>query len=254
MGFKMIIFSYYLRFKMENKRKIIRSKKNGKGKRPGKDGNKISDAGRQGPKLFQHMVWARDRPSSTKYANNSFGNPISESRYGTIAVHPTDCLWYYVSLKSTGQRILGNPKVLGTLQQRRFVGSVFNQGMETQRPGSICVEAQGILEKVSAELRVGMQPTVDNFIGFFHAINWKNYDRGRQQLLIFNINPAAREDRKCNEESRFPAHVEIHSPAATVLAEYDRTLPHDIVDQVAETIVTNMAARKAEIASSGFQL
>ncbi|GJT74098.1 hypothetical protein Tco_1040823 [Tanacetum coccineum] len=33
-----------------------RSKKSGKGKRPGKDGNKISDAGRQVPRLFQHMV------------------------------------------------------------------------------------------------------------------------------------------------------------------------------------------------------
>ncbi|GJU49927.1 hypothetical protein Tco_1219482, partial [Tanacetum coccineum] len=119
--------------------------------------------------------------------------------------------------------------VLGTLEQRHFVGSVFTQGMETQRPGSICVEAQGIhvdqlqgnLEKVSAELRVGMQPAVDNFIGFFHAIDCKNYDRGRQQLLIFNINPAAQEDRKYNKESRYPAHVEIRSPATTALAEYD---------------------------------
>nr|GEW49274.1 transmembrane protein 18 [Tanacetum cinerariifolium] len=34
-------------------------------------------------------------------------------------------------------------------------------------------QLQGILEKVSAELRVGMQPAVDNFIGFFHAIDWK---------------------------------------------------------------------------------
>ncbi|GKA72272.1 transmembrane protein 18 [Tanacetum coccineum] len=34
-------------------------------------------------------------------------------------------------------------------------------------------QLQEILEKVSAELRVGMQPAVDNFIGFFHAIDWK---------------------------------------------------------------------------------
>ncbi|PWA57391.1 hypothetical protein CTI12_AA406180 [Artemisia annua] len=34
-------------------------------------------------------------------------------------------------------------------------------------------QMQEILEKVSAELRVGMQPAVDNFIGFFHAIDWK---------------------------------------------------------------------------------
>ena len=34
-------------------------------------------------------------------------------------------------------------------------------------------QMQEIIEKVSAELRVGMQPAVDNFIGFFHAIDWK---------------------------------------------------------------------------------
>ncbi|GJX14508.1 transmembrane protein 18 [Tanacetum coccineum] len=34
-------------------------------------------------------------------------------------------------------------------------------------------QLQEILEKVSAELRVGMQPAVDNFVGFFHAIDWK---------------------------------------------------------------------------------
>nr|GEX07017.1 transmembrane protein 18 [Tanacetum cinerariifolium] len=37
-------------------------------------------------------------------------------------------------------------------------------------------QLQGILEKVSVELRVGMQPAVDNFIGFFHAIDWKAID------------------------------------------------------------------------------
>lgn len=34
-------------------------------------------------------------------------------------------------------------------------------------------QVQVILEKVSSDLRVGMQPAVDNFIGFFHAIDWK---------------------------------------------------------------------------------
>ncbi|XP_071720842.1 uncharacterized protein [Rutidosis leptorrhynchoides] len=34
-------------------------------------------------------------------------------------------------------------------------------------------QVQEVFEKISSELRVGMQPAVDNFIGFFHAIDWK---------------------------------------------------------------------------------
>nr|XP_043610853.1 transmembrane protein 18 [Erigeron canadensis] len=34
-------------------------------------------------------------------------------------------------------------------------------------------QMQEIIEKISSELRVGMQPAVDNFVGFFHAIDWK---------------------------------------------------------------------------------
>ncbi|MCL7030625.1 hypothetical protein MKW94_027859 [Papaver nudicaule] len=30
-----------------------------------------------------------------------------------------------------------------------------------------------LVEKFSGELRVGLQPAVDNFLGFFHAIDWK---------------------------------------------------------------------------------
>ncbi|XP_068662408.1 uncharacterized protein [Aristolochia californica] len=30
-----------------------------------------------------------------------------------------------------------------------------------------------LMEKLSAEFRVGLQPAFDNFIGFFHAIDWK---------------------------------------------------------------------------------
>ncbi|XP_068659368.1 uncharacterized protein [Aristolochia californica] len=30
-----------------------------------------------------------------------------------------------------------------------------------------------LLEKLSAEFRAGLQPAYDNFIGFFHAIDWK---------------------------------------------------------------------------------
>ncbi|RRT50079.1 hypothetical protein B296_00044128, partial [Ensete ventricosum] len=30
-----------------------------------------------------------------------------------------------------------------------------------------------LLEKFSAELRSGFGPAVDNFVGFFHAIDWK---------------------------------------------------------------------------------
>ncbi|WOL03553.1 transmembrane protein 18 [Canna indica] len=30
-----------------------------------------------------------------------------------------------------------------------------------------------LFEKLSAELRSGFGPAVDNFVGFFHAINWK---------------------------------------------------------------------------------
>nr|GEX56215.1 hypothetical protein [Tanacetum cinerariifolium] len=41
----------------------------------------------------------------------------------------------------------------------------------------------------------------------------------RRQLLMFNIDAAAWEDRKYNEESRFLAHVEIRSPTVTTLSE-----------------------------------
>ncbi|KAI3826214.1 hypothetical protein L1987_00259 [Smallanthus sonchifolius] len=34
-------------------------------------------------------------------------------------------------------------------------------------------QMQEIVEKISSELRIGMQPAMDNFIGFFHAIDWK---------------------------------------------------------------------------------
>lgn len=34
-------------------------------------------------------------------------------------------------------------------------------------------QVQELVEKLSAELRIGMQPAMDNFIGFFHAIDWK---------------------------------------------------------------------------------
>ncbi|KAI3677116.1 hypothetical protein L1987_86736 [Smallanthus sonchifolius] len=36
-------------------------------------------------------------------------------------------------------------------------------------------QMQEIVEKFSSELRIGMQPAMDNFIGFFHAIDWKVY-------------------------------------------------------------------------------
>ncbi|KAL4560559.1 hypothetical protein LXL04_032712 [Taraxacum kok-saghyz] len=34
-------------------------------------------------------------------------------------------------------------------------------------------QMQEIVDKVSSHLRIGMQPAMDNFIGFFHAIDWK---------------------------------------------------------------------------------
>lgn len=30
-----------------------------------------------------------------------------------------------------------------------------------------------LVQKLSAELRTGLRPAFDNFIGFFHAIDWK---------------------------------------------------------------------------------
>lgn len=30
-----------------------------------------------------------------------------------------------------------------------------------------------LVEKLSGELRTGFQPAYDNFLGFFHAIDWK---------------------------------------------------------------------------------
>ncbi|KAJ0976903.1 hypothetical protein J5N97_012377 [Dioscorea zingiberensis] len=30
-----------------------------------------------------------------------------------------------------------------------------------------------VIEKLTAELRMGLRPAIDNFIGFYHAIDWK---------------------------------------------------------------------------------
>ncbi|KAF9661647.1 hypothetical protein SADUNF_Sadunf19G0090500 [Salix dunnii] len=30
-----------------------------------------------------------------------------------------------------------------------------------------------LVQKLSSELRSGLRPAIDNFIGFFHAIDWK---------------------------------------------------------------------------------
>ncbi|KAI3835559.1 hypothetical protein MKW98_027471 [Papaver atlanticum] len=42
-----------------------------------------------------------------------------------------------------------------------------------------------LVEKFSGELRVGLQPAVDNFLGFFHAIDWK--ETWLMALLSFHV-------------------------------------------------------------------
>ncbi|KAI3906004.1 hypothetical protein MKW92_018701 [Papaver armeniacum] len=42
-----------------------------------------------------------------------------------------------------------------------------------------------LVEKFSGELRVGLQPAVDNFLGFFHAIDWK--ETWLVALLSFHV-------------------------------------------------------------------
>lgn len=38
-----------------------------------------------------------------------------------------------------------------------------------------------LVQKLSSELRSGLRPAVDNFIGFFHAIDWKvKFNRNRE--------------------------------------------------------------------------
>ncbi|GJV70373.1 hypothetical protein Tco_1490368 [Tanacetum coccineum] len=185
------------------------------------------------------LVWARDRPSSTKYANNNFGNPISEiATKGTVSVRA-----------DMEQKPCIRLIVCGTPNVRTCVAKEYRSKNFGKSGGIHVDQLQGNLKKVSAELRVGMQLAIDNFIGFFHAIDCKLCHRDtetlfgqlnpgylcfstaipltsymvflRQQLLIFNINPAAQEDMKYNKESRYPAHVEIRSPATTALAGYD---------------------------------
>ncbi|RVW70936.1 hypothetical protein CK203_054023 [Vitis vinifera] len=34
-----------------------------------------------------------------------------------------------------------------------------------------------LVQKFTAELRTGFQPAYDNFIGFFHAIDWKKFEK-----------------------------------------------------------------------------
>ncbi|KAL8204895.1 hypothetical protein R6Q57_010518 [Mikania cordata] len=46
-------------------------------------------------------------------------------------------------------------------------------------------QMQEIVEKISSELRIGMQPAMDNFIGFFHAIDWK--EPWLVGLMVFHL-------------------------------------------------------------------
>ncbi|KAD5803151.1 hypothetical protein R6Q59_024593 [Mikania micrantha] len=46
-------------------------------------------------------------------------------------------------------------------------------------------QMQEIVEKFSSELRIGMQPAMDNFIGFFHAIDWK--EPWLVGLMVFHL-------------------------------------------------------------------
>lgn len=41
-----------------------------------------------------------------------------------------------------------------------------------------------LVEKFSGELRVGLQSAVDNFLGFFHVIDWNTYFYSRRILKI----------------------------------------------------------------------
>ncbi|KAI3901443.1 hypothetical protein MKW92_019822 [Papaver armeniacum] len=40
-----------------------------------------------------------------------------------------------------------------------------------------------LVEKFSGELRAGLQPAVDNFLSFFHAIDWKNHVKVENTLF-----------------------------------------------------------------------
>ena len=42
-----------------------------------------------------------------------------------------------------------------------------------------------LVQKFTAELRTGFQPAYDNFIGFFHAIDWKVVHRSLSIYLGF---------------------------------------------------------------------
>lgn len=41
-----------------------------------------------------------------------------------------------------------------------------------------------LVEKLSAEIRTGFQPAYENFIGFFHAIDWKVGASSTHLLMI----------------------------------------------------------------------
>jgi len=43
-----------------------------------------------------------------------------------------------------------------------------------------------LVQKFSAELRTGLRPAYDNFIGFFHAIDWK-VPRSEKDPLFANF-------------------------------------------------------------------
>lgn len=45
-----------------------------------------------------------------------------------------------------------------------------------------------LVQKLSAELRTGLRPAFDNFIGFFHAIDWKVPIRTHTPFLCLNLN------------------------------------------------------------------
>ena len=61
-----------------------------------------------------------------------------------------------------------------------------------------------LVEKLSGELRTGLQPAYDNFLGFFHAIDWK------VMRIFLRIASFGLEEFRITSLDKFSVFVEFH--------------------------------------------
>ncbi|GKV29640.1 hypothetical protein SLEP1_g38545 [Rubroshorea leprosula] len=72
-----------------------------------------------------------------------------------------------------------------------------------------------LVQKLSSELRLGLQPACNNFMGFFHVIDWKNLTL-EEEYQLPDVSVPVGIDSDSEHESR---ELQLH-------AYFDEDAPH----------------------------